>query len=99
MLSSMPGKGLGTAAKRIAQAAARPTKGREKMDFLKRKLVPMKKREGMPMKKEGMPLEKMKQRMPLQNKMMPMKKKQDAPSFMKPGYKPGSIMRGYTKYT
>lgn len=83
MLSSMPGKGLGTAAKRIGEAAAKPAKAQNpKMQLLKRKLAPMKKQKSMPMPKA-------KSSMPA---------KGETPSFMKPGYKPGSIMRGYTKY-
>lgn len=91
----MPGKGLGTAAKRIGAAAARPALKGKKMDFIKKQIAPMKKRDGAPMKKDtSMPLEKLKTKMPLKN--VPAKKLK--PEFMKPGYKPGSIMRGYTKY-
>lgn len=85
----MPGKGLGTAAKRISEAAARPAKKNPKMELLKGKIAPL--------KKKNAPMEKMK-KMPLKKGPSQMPMKGDKPEFMKPGYKPGSIMRGYTKY-
>lgn len=93
----IPGRGISSAAKNIG-AAAKPAKKLDpKMKILKDKM------NSVPKQKNQMPLEKLKS-MPLKKNLpdkMPLKKipaggKQ--PEWMKKDYKPGSIMRGYTKY-
>lgn len=87
----MPGKGLGLAAKRIAEAASKKDVANPKMKMLKGKIAPLKK-----MKSEE--IKKTPKQMPLDGAVKSMPKKGDKPEFMKPGYKAGSILRGYTKY-
>lgn len=85
---------MGMAAKRIGEAAARPAKMGDKMEFLKRKIAPLKKRR--------MPLEKLPKAplkgMPLKNVPKKLPTKGEKPGFMKPKYVPGDAKRGYTKY-
>lgn len=79
----MPGK-LGQAAKRIGDAAASAAKPAKGSP----KMDVLKKKIA-PMKTQ-----EFKKTMPLKT----VAPKAKTPEFMKPGYKPGSILRGYTKY-
>lgn len=88
MLPSIPGKGPSKSVMKTAEKMVPRKNKNPKMDIIK-KSMPAKKQTTMPlqkMKAAPMPLQKMKK--------IPSK----TPEFMKPGYKPGSIMRGYTKY-